>query len=127
MKMNPWSRHFFRIRNPGGTLVFADGVNQAFHVESIPTILVLDKAGKIAYRTQGFAPDGFADRGRSRDHEGFRVSKRLSSIKQHWLQRCCFSYCQRRHERTQAEGGATQTYFQQAIAAEPHRARRRSC
>jgi hypothetical protein len=22
---------------------------------------VLDKAGKIAYRTQGFAPDGFAD------------------------------------------------------------------
>ena len=46
---------------PGGMLVFADGVNAAFHVESIPTVLVLDKGGKIAYRTQGFAPDGFAD------------------------------------------------------------------
>jgi thiol-disulfide isomerase/thioredoxin len=46
---------------PGGMLVFADGVNAAFHVESIPTVLVLDKGGKIAYRMQGFAPDGFAD------------------------------------------------------------------
>src|SRR5580700_7309026 len=52
---------FLQNQKPGGTLVFADGVNKAFHVESIPTILVLDKAGKIAYRTQGFAPDGFAD------------------------------------------------------------------
>ncbi len=52
---------FLQIQKPGGTLVFADGVKQAFHVESIPTVLVLDKAGKIAYRTQGFAPDGFAD------------------------------------------------------------------
>jgi thiol-disulfide isomerase/thioredoxin len=52
---------FLQARKFGGSLVFADGVNQAFHVESIPTILVLDKAGKIAYRTQGFAPEGFAD------------------------------------------------------------------
>jgi thiol-disulfide isomerase/thioredoxin len=52
---------FLQGQKPGGTLVFADGVNQALHVDSIPTILVLDKGGKIAYRTQGFAPDGFAD------------------------------------------------------------------
>jgi thiol-disulfide isomerase/thioredoxin len=52
---------FLQNKKPGGTLVFADGVGQAFHVESIPTVLVLDKAGKIAYRTQGFAPDDFAD------------------------------------------------------------------
>lgn len=52
---------FLQDQKPGGTLVFADGVNQAFHVQSIPTILVLDKAGQIAYRTQGFAPDGFTD------------------------------------------------------------------
>jgi thiol-disulfide isomerase/thioredoxin len=52
---------FLQDQKPGGTLLFADGVKQAFHIESIPTILVLDKAGKIAYRTQGFAPDGFAD------------------------------------------------------------------
>jgi thiol-disulfide isomerase/thioredoxin len=52
---------FLKDQKPGGTLVFADGVNQPFHIVSIPTVLVLDKAGKIAYRSQGFAPDGFAD------------------------------------------------------------------
>jgi thiol-disulfide isomerase/thioredoxin len=52
---------FLQTQKPGGTLLFADGVNKAFHVESIPTVLVLDKSGKIAYRTQGFAPDGFTD------------------------------------------------------------------
>lgn len=52
---------FLQRQKTGGALVFADGINRAFHVESIPTILVLDKSGKIAYRTQGFAPDGFAD------------------------------------------------------------------
>ncbi len=52
---------FLQDQKPGGALVFADGVNQVFHVETIPTILVLEKAGKIAYRTQGYAPDGFAD------------------------------------------------------------------
>jgi thiol-disulfide isomerase/thioredoxin len=52
---------YLQDQKPGGILIFADGVNQAFHVESIPTILVLDKAGKTTYRTQGYAPDGFAD------------------------------------------------------------------
>jgi thiol-disulfide isomerase/thioredoxin len=52
---------FVQDQKPGGTLVFADGISQVFHVESIPTILVLDKTGKITYRMQGFAPDGFAD------------------------------------------------------------------
>ncbi len=44
-----------------GTQVFADGLDQAFHVTSIPTIIVLDRSGKVAYRSQGFAPDGFVD------------------------------------------------------------------
>ena len=52
---------FLQGQKPGGTLVFADGINQAFHVDAIPTVLVLDKSGKVVYRTQGFAPDGFAD------------------------------------------------------------------
>ena len=52
---------FLQDQKPGGILLFGDGINQAFHVEVIPTILVLDKAGKIASRTQGFAPDGFVD------------------------------------------------------------------
>jgi thiol-disulfide isomerase/thioredoxin len=45
----------------GGTALFADGLDQALQVKSIPTIIVLDRAGKVAYRTQGYAPDGFAD------------------------------------------------------------------
>ncbi|HET6143311.1 MAG TPA: thioredoxin-like domain-containing protein [Candidatus Acidoferrales bacterium] len=52
---------FLQQQKFGGSSVFADGVNQAFKVESLPTVLVLDKSGKIAYRVQGFAPDGFAD------------------------------------------------------------------
>ncbi len=52
---------FLKEQSLGGTLLFADGVRQSLKVESIPTVLVLDKAGKTAYRTQGFVPDGFAD------------------------------------------------------------------
>jgi thiol-disulfide isomerase/thioredoxin len=52
---------FLRQQKFGGISVFADGVNQALKVESLPTVLVLDKSGKITYRMQGFAPDGFAD------------------------------------------------------------------
>ena len=44
-----------------GTLVFADGLDKAFKVTSIPTIIILDRSGKIAYRAQGFAPDDLVD------------------------------------------------------------------
>jgi thiol-disulfide isomerase/thioredoxin len=52
---------FLKEQKLDGTLVFSDGLDQAFHVVSIPTIIVLDRAGKIGYRSQGFAPDGFVD------------------------------------------------------------------
>ena len=52
---------FLKEQKLDGTLVFSDGVDQALRVVSIPTIIVLDRAGKIAYRSQGFAPDGFVD------------------------------------------------------------------
>ena len=51
---------FVQEQPVAGTLLFADGLDQALHVESIPTIIVLDRTGKIAYRAQGYAPDGFA-------------------------------------------------------------------
>ena len=44
-----------------GTLVFADGLDTVLKVETIPTIIVLDHAGKVAYRSQGFVPDNFSD------------------------------------------------------------------
>jgi thiol-disulfide isomerase/thioredoxin len=52
---------FLQAQKVEGTLIFADGLDSVLKVESIPTIIVLDRAGKIAYRTQGFAPDNFAD------------------------------------------------------------------
>jgi tetratricopeptide (TPR) repeat protein len=51
---------FVQEQPVAGTLLFADGLDQALHVESIPTVIVLDRAGKVAYRTQGYAADGFA-------------------------------------------------------------------
>jgi len=52
---------FLQAQKVGGTLLFADGLGPSLHVASIPTIIVLDRAGKIAYRTQGYVPDGFVD------------------------------------------------------------------
>jgi thiol-disulfide isomerase/thioredoxin len=52
---------FLQSQNFGGTMVFADGLDQSLKIVSIPTIIVLDRSGNIAYRTQGYAPDGFVD------------------------------------------------------------------
>jgi len=42
----------------GGTVVFADGLDRFLNVDVIPTLIVLDGSGQIAYRAPGF------DRGR---------------------------------------------------------------
>jgi thiol-disulfide isomerase/thioredoxin len=52
---------FLKTQPIGGTLVFADGLESPLQVETIPTIVVLDRSGKIAYRAQGFAPKNLAD------------------------------------------------------------------
>ena len=41
------------------TVVFADGLDRLFSVNSYPTVIAIDRSGKIAYRTDGFAPDSF--------------------------------------------------------------------
>jgi thiol-disulfide isomerase/thioredoxin len=40
------------------TVVFADGLDRLLAVSSFPTIIILDRSGKIAYRAEGFDPDG---------------------------------------------------------------------
>jgi thiol-disulfide isomerase/thioredoxin len=40
-------------------VVFADGLDRFFAVNSFPTVLVIDRLGKIAYRSDGFQPDSF--------------------------------------------------------------------
>ncbi len=44
---------------PRTAVVFADDLDRFFTVNSFPTVLVLDRAGKIAYRSDGFEPDTF--------------------------------------------------------------------
>lgn len=52
---------YLKNEKVAGTPVFADGLNTLLKVHSIPTLIVLDHAGKIVYRARGFAPDGFVD------------------------------------------------------------------
>jgi len=39
-------------------VVFADGLDELLHVNSFPTTLILSRTGKIAYRAEGFDPEG---------------------------------------------------------------------
>jgi hypothetical protein len=45
-----------KLRTP---VVFADGLERFFTINAFPTVIVIDRAGKIAYRTNGFDPDTF--------------------------------------------------------------------
>jgi len=44
---------------PHTAVVFADGLDRLFAVNSFPTVVVIDREGKIAYRADGFSPDTF--------------------------------------------------------------------
>src|SRR5271168_533262 len=41
------------------TVVYADGLERLFAVDSFPTVLIIDQSGKIVYRSDGFSPDTF--------------------------------------------------------------------
>ncbi len=43
---------------PKSPVLFADGLDALLQVNSFPTTVILDRAGKIAYRAEGFDPDG---------------------------------------------------------------------
>jgi thiol-disulfide isomerase/thioredoxin len=45
-----------KLRTP---VVFADGLERFFTINAFPTVIVIGRAGKIAYRTNGFDPDTF--------------------------------------------------------------------
>jgi thiol-disulfide isomerase/thioredoxin len=42
-----------------GTVVFADGLDDLFGVRALPTFIVLDRNGKVAYRAEGVDEDTF--------------------------------------------------------------------
>jgi thiol-disulfide isomerase/thioredoxin len=42
-------------------VVYADGLDDFMKVQSLPTVLILDRSGKITYRINGYPPEGFAE------------------------------------------------------------------
>jgi len=44
---------------PRTTVVFADGLERLLAVNSFPTVVVMDRGGKIVYRAEGFGDDSF--------------------------------------------------------------------
>jgi thiol-disulfide isomerase/thioredoxin len=44
---------------PRTTVVFADGLERLFAVNSFPTVIVIDRDGKTAFRSEGFEPVAF--------------------------------------------------------------------
>lgn len=48
---------YLNEEKPKTTVVFADGLDRFLAVYTFPTLIVLDRDGKIAYRGEGFDPD----------------------------------------------------------------------
>jgi thiol-disulfide isomerase/thioredoxin len=48
---------YLQEEKPRTTVVFADGLDTLLSVRSFPTVVILDRTGKIAYRAEGFDPD----------------------------------------------------------------------
>jgi thiol-disulfide isomerase/thioredoxin len=42
-------------------VVYADGLDDFVKVGSLPTVMILDRAGRITYRINGYPPEGFAE------------------------------------------------------------------
>jgi thiol-disulfide isomerase/thioredoxin len=50
---------FLAEEKPKTPALFADGLERLLAVQSFPTTVILDRTGKIAFRQDGFDPDGF--------------------------------------------------------------------
>jgi thiol-disulfide isomerase/thioredoxin len=50
---------FLAEEKPKTPALFADGLDRLLRVDSFPTTLILDRTGKIAFRVDGFDPEGF--------------------------------------------------------------------
>jgi thiol-disulfide isomerase/thioredoxin len=48
---------FLEEEKPKTAVLYADGLDRLLGVDSFPTTVILDRSGKIAYRTNGFDPD----------------------------------------------------------------------
>jgi thiol-disulfide isomerase/thioredoxin len=48
---------YLEKEKPRTTVVFADGLDKLLAVNAFPTVVILDRTGKIAYRAEGFDPE----------------------------------------------------------------------
>ncbi|GAC1630238.1 MAG: hypothetical protein NVS9B14_00580 [Candidatus Acidiferrum sp.] len=46
---------------PRTAVVFADGLDSLFRVEAFPTVIVLDREGKVSFRSDGFGDSAFVE------------------------------------------------------------------
>jgi hypothetical protein len=44
-------------RKPSSSEVFADGLDESFAVDSFPTVLIVDRSGRVVFRANGFDPE----------------------------------------------------------------------
>jgi thiol-disulfide isomerase/thioredoxin/Tfp pilus assembly protein PilF len=51
--------HYLQKDKITAEVVFADGLDRMFSVDSFPTVIVIDRQGKIAFRSDGFQSDTF--------------------------------------------------------------------
>jgi thiol-disulfide isomerase/thioredoxin len=51
---------YLKEAKPVTTVVFADGLDRLFAVNSFPTVVVVDRGGKIVYRSEGYGEENFA-------------------------------------------------------------------
>jgi len=65
---------------PKTTVVFADGLDRLFAVNSFPTVLVIDKTGKIIYRAEGYGEDSFEESLTTAVRQALSSATRSSSI-----------------------------------------------
>jgi thiol-disulfide isomerase/thioredoxin len=50
---------YVKETKPQTTVVFADGLDRLFSINSFPTIVIIDRSGKIVYRAEGYDEEGF--------------------------------------------------------------------
>jgi len=40
-------------------VVFSDGLEEALHVDDFPTLVILDRTGKISFRAEGYVAEDY--------------------------------------------------------------------
>ena len=50
---------YVKETKPQMTVVFADGLDHLFSIKAFPTVVIIDRAGKIVYRAEGYDEEGF--------------------------------------------------------------------